>query len=95
MGFSRQECWSGLPYPPPGDLSDPGIEPASPALQVDSLPLSCQEGSIFSYLDLNVRTICDPDFDGGKDKSGPFSGTSTLCLLLLFRNYVVSDSVTP
>ena len=32
MGFSRQECWSGLPFPPPGDLPDPGIEPASPAL---------------------------------------------------------------
>ena len=40
MGFSRQECWSGLPFPPPGDLPDPGIEPASPALQADSLPLS-------------------------------------------------------
>ena len=39
MGFFRQEYWSGLP-PPPGDLSDPGIELASPALQVDSLPLS-------------------------------------------------------
>ena len=38
MGFSRQEYWSGLPCPPPGDLPDPGIEPASPALQVDSLP---------------------------------------------------------
>ena len=32
MGFSRQEYWSGLPFPPPGDLSDPGIEPVSPAL---------------------------------------------------------------
>ena len=32
MGFSRQEYWSGLPFPSPGDLSDPGIEPASPAL---------------------------------------------------------------
>ena len=30
MGFSRQEYWSGLPYPPPGDLSDPGIKPVSP-----------------------------------------------------------------
>ena len=29
MGFSRQECWSGLPCPPPGDLRDPGIEPTS------------------------------------------------------------------
>ena len=32
MGFSRQEYWSGLPFPPPGDLPNPGIEPASPAL---------------------------------------------------------------
>ena len=30
MGFSRQECWSGLPFPPPGNLPDPGMEPASP-----------------------------------------------------------------
>ena len=32
MGVSGQECWSGLPLPPPGDLPDPGIEPGSPAL---------------------------------------------------------------
>ena len=38
MGFSRQEYWSGLPFPSPGDLPNPGIEPGSPALQVDSLP---------------------------------------------------------
>ena len=38
MGFSRQEYWSGLPCPPPGDLPNPGIEPTSPALQGDSLP---------------------------------------------------------
>ena len=38
MEFSRQEYWSGLPFPSPGDLSDPGIEPRSPALQADSLP---------------------------------------------------------
>ena len=37
MGFSRQEYWSGLPFPSPGDLPDPGIKPASPALQADSL----------------------------------------------------------
>ena len=35
----RQECWSGLLDPPSGDLSDPGIKPASPALQADSLAL--------------------------------------------------------
>ena len=38
MGFSRQECWSGLPFPSPGDLPYPGIEPGSPALQADTLP---------------------------------------------------------
>ena len=37
-GSSRQEYWSGLPSPPPGDLPNPGIEPRSPTLQVDSLP---------------------------------------------------------
>ena len=38
MDFSRQEYWSGLPFPTLGDLSDPGIEPESPTLQADSLP---------------------------------------------------------
>ena len=38
MGFSRQEYWSGLPFPSPGDFPDPGIKPRSPALQADSLP---------------------------------------------------------
>ena len=37
MGFSMQECWSGLPFPSPGDLPDPEIEPWSPALQADAL----------------------------------------------------------
>ena len=49
-GFSRQESWSGLPFPSPGDLSNPGIEPRSPALQADALlseppgKLNCQDG---------------------------------------------------
>ena len=38
VGFSRQEYWSGLSFPSPRDHPDPGIEPRSPALQVDSLP---------------------------------------------------------
>ena len=38
MEFSRQEYWSGLPFPSPGDLPDPGIEPGSPALQAGALP---------------------------------------------------------
>ena len=51
IGFSRQEYWSGLSCPSPGDLPDPGIEPtspAAPALQADSLPLS----NLGSYLNL-------------------------------------------
>ena len=49
IGFFRQEYWSGLLYPPPGDLPNPGIEPTapvSPALQADSLLLSCQGSPI-------------------------------------------------
>ena len=37
MGHTRQEYWSGLPFPSPGDLPDPGIEPGSPAFQADAL----------------------------------------------------------
>ena len=40
VGFSRQEYWSGLPFPPPGDLPNSGTEPVSAALQADSLLLS-------------------------------------------------------
>ena len=38
VGFSRQKYWSGLPFPFPGDLPNPGIEPGSPTLQADALP---------------------------------------------------------
>ena len=38
MEFSRQDYWSGLPFPSPGDLPDPGIKPGSPALRADALP---------------------------------------------------------
>ena len=43
MGFSRQEYQSGLPFPPPGDLPNPGIEPGSPALRADALPYEPEE----------------------------------------------------
>ena len=42
MGFSRPEYWSGLPFPSPGDLPNPGMEPRSPTLQADSLPAEPQ-----------------------------------------------------
>ena len=49
MGFLRQEYWNGLPFPSAGVISDPGIKPASPVLQVDSLSPSHQ-GSLKGYL---------------------------------------------
>ena len=49
IGFSRQEYYSGLPFPSPGDLSDPGIEPRSPALQADSLPTELQGKPCVKY----------------------------------------------
>ena len=53
MGFPRQEYWSGLPFPSPGDLPDPGIEPRSPALQADSLPTELQGR-------LSLRSVAAP-----------------------------------
>ena len=61
MGFSRQEYWSGLPFPSPGDLPNPGIEPRSPALQADS--------TIWDYfttskiiLPLSITSFCEKVF---------------------------------
>ena len=54
MGFSKQEYWSGLPFPSPGDLPDPGIEPRSPALQTDALPTEQQEKPAVSELSCSV-----------------------------------------
>ena len=54
MGFSRQEYWSGLSFPPPEDLPDLGIEPGSPALQTDSLP--CEPYWLWSTQNNNKKT---------------------------------------
>ena len=50
MGFSRQAYWSGLPFPSPGDLPNPGIEPGPPALQADSLPTELQGKPVCVYI---------------------------------------------
>ena len=50
MGFSRQGYWSGLPFPSPGDVPDPGNEPRSPALQADSLPTELQGKPSYTVL---------------------------------------------
>ena len=56
MGFSRQEYWSGLPFPSSGDLSKPGIEPRSPALWVDALP-SKPPGNNVSLICQNIGLL--------------------------------------
>ena len=61
MGLSRQEYWSGLPFPSLGELPDPGIKPASSVLQVDSLPLS-QQGILLKYtLSSNCHQSYSPE----------------------------------
>ena len=57
MGFSRQEYWSGLPFPSPGDLPNPGIEPGSPALQTDALP-SEPPGKPYTYIYSKLNHCC-------------------------------------
>ena len=62
MEFSRQEYWSGLPFPSPGDFPNPGIEPQSPALQADAL-LSKPPGKPsvqFSSFTQSCPTLCNP-----------------------------------
>ena len=62
LEFSRQEYWSGLPFPSPGDHPDPGIEPTSPALQADSLPLSHQGSQMFASCSC-LTPVCIPSLN--------------------------------
>ena len=65
MEFSRQEYWSGLPSPAPGDLPDPGIEPRSPTLQADSLQFKLPRKPKKEYKLYNVITTGEWDLQGG------------------------------
>ena len=72
MGFSTQEYWSGLPFPSPEDLPNPGIEPGSPALQADSLPSELPSGHhrvVHRTPEVRVRKCLGP---GGGDTPGGF-----------------------
>ena len=57
MGFSRQEYWSGLPFPSPRDLPDPGIKPRSPTLQADALTYAAAAAAKSLQ---SCPTLCDP-----------------------------------
>ena len=67
MGFSRQECWSGLPLASPGDLPDPGIKSRSPALQAYSLLMDLQakptERYYMSFFFFSESTACGHFFN--------------------------------
>ena len=60
MGFPRQEYWSGGPFPSPGDLPDPGIEPGSLASQVDPLPSEPPGKPKVSVIHLKLPSPCPP-----------------------------------
>jgi len=86
MGFSRRECCSGLPGPPPGDLPDPGIKSTSPTLQPDFLPWSHLRSPIASasypyrvqgrrtwcipYVQLTVCAVCDRERQTRQKETG-------------------------
>ena len=102
-GFSRQEYWSGLPCHPPGDLPNPGIEPRSPVLQVDSLPseppgkpMKSGVGSILSPRDVPDPRIEPESSALQTDSLSALSGKPmyrVFLLLLLFSHSFVSDSL--
>ena len=75
MEFSRQEYWSGLPFPSPGDLPSPGFEPGSPALQVDALP-SEPSGTPPSWGHSEKMAVCE----AGRMTSPDTRSASTLIL---------------
>ena len=85
MGFSRREYWSGLPFPPPGDLPHPGIKPespVSPTLQADSLPTEplgkCYRGHM--QLVKVIYAICSLCSQGILNFFNPFGCSSLLPL---------------
>ena len=50
MGFSRQEYWSGVPFPSPGDLPNPGMDPGSPEFQADAVTSELHQGSPYNEI---------------------------------------------
>ena len=57
MGFSRQEYWSGLPFPPPEHLPNPGMEPGSSSLQADALPSEPPGQSLVQQENPNTKKV--------------------------------------
>ena len=100
MEFSRQECWSGLPFPSPGALPNPGIEPGSPAVQANSLsskppqnPLSHMDPISFNQLNWGIKKRWHYRV-GGWNKRGKINSECSCLLWLLiimFSSYCRGD----
>ena len=89
MGFSRQECWSGLSFPSPGDLPHPGIEPGSPTLQADTLP---SEPPGLAFVLIRYRLRCsNKRFQNTVAYVGKFFFFFPLCNNLEIRDPVLSS----
>ena len=97
MEFSRQEYWSGLPFSPPGDLPDPGIEPkalVSPALQADSLLFEPSGSCVYVGMCVCVSCVCvcvSPALQADSLLFEP-SG-SCVCVCVCVSHSVMSDSL--
>ena len=70
MGFSRQEYWSGLPFPSPGDLPDPGIEPRSPTLKADTLT-SEPPGKPYSFHQMSTKDLLKAKYPPSRERLLP------------------------
>ena len=87
MGFSRQEYWSGLPFPSPGDLPDPGIEPRSPALQADALtsePKWATSSYSIQSLLISLGGRCQCAWANILTRLLPFPGSESCSILFSF-----------
>ena len=72
MGFSRQEYLSGLPFPSPGDLSDPGTKPRSSALEADSLPAELQGRSCLNIDQSKIMSVVGREVGGEFKREGTY-----------------------
>ena len=87
MGFSRQEYWSGLPFPSPGNLPDPGIKPGSPALQADSLPFE-PSGKTYTNTHTHIYTHTHTHISISVSIVHSLSLSLSLSLYVYIRTYI-------
>ena len=82
VGFPRQEHWTRLPFPSPGNLYNPGIKPRSPAFQADSLPLSHRRSP---YIHIDCLACCSPWGRKELDMTGQLNNN--------YYNYIYRENI--